>query len=742
MFDILEVGDISQLVLKKQLRNNASLLYLIKGVHKLEEAEDIIKIYSSKCGNIYFNKGIEKPTYDETNEIISRIGNNLRYDFDNISQNINNVFVGLNRESQKILSESFVLVFNECLANNVSPSMLKNGYIRCLVTLNKRVSNIIYNLDKDNRILFIGKPDKFDILCFTILGLCGVDVVICDFDVGITSECLCRNRFVLLDGPIKDVNIDYLSYIDKGIRDINKNTIISNEWVNFKDYKDLEDILKLYNFKIDDRLEQDKWKVLHLEVQGVSDKQVYSNQLETFLMNTMASNRKFMVFDNEIPKATYDETEKYKLQYKDKGIIDIFSKYSVFKDSGVGAQIEIAFKKLCESKKFENERQSSNYQTVLKIWLIRYLDMFFTDMKIDKIPLVISFSKLTERENEFIEILSYLPLDVLCLYPDYSVAYNLMGLDKTYKAIVIGNSDSSIIKYPKNTGVGKVATIAYNAEKELDTVLYSDTSLFKIRQFKDINSIVLKTTYEEVGILWNEPAKFRPSFESVGNLVTVPTIFVKINGVNETYQEDIRKLLGSNTLFFDKYPIQLQPSIIDNGLDFRQFTKQLIFKSSIDFERLKNSKYYNYAVYSEETQSLIFEKVQKLVELNWCATSEKNLAYIILDTVFRLPSNILQMIHNYDFTADIPKIVIYNGSTSPCTLQDCILIMFLKLIGFDIVILAPTGYRVVEQYISNQWFNEITIGQFDFSLNELNLNNDSSSFQGGKKQGFFSRLFN
>jgi hypothetical protein len=126
--------------------------------------------------------------------------------------------------------------------------------------------------------------------------------------------------------------------------------------------------------------------------------------------------------------------------------------------------------------------------------------------------------------------------------------------------------------------------------------------------------------------------------------------------------------------------------------------------------------------------------------MKWCANGDNKLVYEIIDTIFRLPPNIMQLIHNFDFTAEIPKIVIYNGSNIPCTLQDCIIIMFLKLIGFDVVIYAPTGYRVVEQYIDSQLFNEITIGNFDFNLPNIKLKNNLVNKN--KKKGFFGKIFN
>lgn len=719
------------------MRNNQSILYLIKGTNNAVETSDILKNYSSKCTEIFFNREIAKPTYDEV-QVLNNLSFIKSLNLDDVTKDVFSVFSGLDTNSKGLLSESLTQVFSECLANRLSPTMIKNGYIRCLNTLNNRLSKVTYALQNDNRILYVGKPDKYDILAFTVLGLCGVDVIICDFDTGMTSECMCINRFVCIMGNETNVNLSFLNYINQGIADVNKGIAVANEWVNFKEYKNLEDSLKLLSFSLTDRFENDVWKVLHLEFQGVDNDINYANILDNFMINLKASGRPFMLLNKSILKPTYEEVEKYK-SLNIKNVFDVFNIYPVLKSTGVIAKYGEILDRKIEEQHFPDDRKKENYRESMLLWTMRVLDLFYNIPQLNMMPLIVSFNILNEKEKDFIELLSCLPLDMAVFYPNYQIAYHSEVAVSDMKVFMIGEKNTKIVAYPENTGVGKVATTAYNAERELDTLLYTDTSMFRIKQFKEINPIVLKTTYEEVGILWDEPAKFRPSFESVGNLVTVPTIFTKINGVNETYKSDIKSKLGNNTVFFDTFPIQLQPSVIDDGKSLRDFTKLLVFKDSVDFKRLKNSKYYKFGVYSEETQNLIFEKVFKLITMNWCATPDKNLPYEILDTVFRIPSNIMQMIHNYDFTGEIPKIIIYNGSNTPCSLSDCILIMFLKLIGFDIVIYAPTGYRVVEQYISNQLFNEMTIGQFDFNLEHIDFSYVSSNTT--KKQGFFSRLF-
>lgn len=43
-----------------------------------------------------------------------------------------------------------------------------------------------------------------------------------------------------------------------------------------------------------------------------------------------------------------------------------------------------------------------------------------------------------------------------------------------------------------------MGTVAYQAERELDTILYQDTGIYRNQQYQNASVINLKTTYEEI----------------------------------------------------------------------------------------------------------------------------------------------------------------------------------------------------------------------------------------------------
>ena len=112
--------------------------------------------------------------------------------------------------------------------------------------------------------------------------------------------------------------------------------------------------------------------------------------------------------------------------------------------------------------------------------------------------------------------------------------------------------------FPKEGSALRMDTVAYQAERELDTILYQDSGMYRDHQYKKAVSVTLRSTYEEIGILWDEELKYRPNFRTSGDTVDMPVIFAKVSGVKEGkvpgYSADIRKMLTSNSFLIRQMP--------------------------------------------------------------------------------------------------------------------------------------------------------------------------------------------
>ena len=78
-------------------------------------------------------------------------------------------------------------------------------------------------------------------------------------------------------------------------------------------------------------------------------------------------------------------------------------------------------------------------------------------------------------------------------------------------------------------------------------------------------------------------------------------------------------------------------------------------------------------------------------------------------------------IEGFNFLEHIPKLVIYDNKRDLLSEEDAILLIFMNLIGVDIVILTPTNYNNIEDLVSENVFevHQLSNANFDITQREL-----------------------
>ena len=99
----------------------------------------------------------------------------------------------------------------------------------------------------------------------------------------------------------------------------------------------------------------------------------------------------------------------------------------------------------------------------------------------------------------------------------------------------------------------------------------------------------------------------------------------------------------------------------------------------------------------------------------------------------------LQIIQKFDFTKDIPKIVIVSAGQKTFEAPECILLTLFNLIGFDIIVFTPTGYKNLEAFIRPEAFQEFIHGEFKYDFRPQNLALPKEIPQ--EKTSLFERIF-
>ena len=627
---------------------------------------------------------------------------------------------------QKNILDALFHALAELSAEGNNLNILKNAFVKFMCWLKEEFGTMLAYLGGEQvpKVLYEGDISKYELYLLRILSLSGCDIVYVNFleetsyfkidAAGVWSDVIYGKK---RGNPPKHFSKIDLSALQKQENLQQKaealcDVVKTNMWLK-------EDIWQAVFQKNSQRtiVENGCFYNLFVRYIGIDQLEIYQNRLYDFEETLKQKEKTFLLLE-DIENPSIEEVNGLRLQkYETKK--DIIQKLSEkiypFQDTGLQDLLQRAF--FVAMQKYEENTISKFYNTALKFmcWLNRYSTILLNDFDKESMPILIYYGKANESEALFLEMLSYLPIDVLYISPEKE---NDAVFEKIQsKAIKIELEKShALFPFPKKAVKVKLATTAYQAERELDTLLYTDTGLFRQRQFTRSHAVTLKTVYEEIFLLWKEEAKYRPGFEIKNASVTVPNIFAKINGVKQkdekAYFKNIATLLTENTIFIKNFPY-----IAEKGQNpIAPFVTQFYQKGKILPDVIKKHPQYPYDFLNLDTQDYILEKIQEMIDLHWIIGEKDDVETTILSVTLNLDKKTVQLIQQFDFTKEVPKVIVVSVNENVATLQDAVYLLFLNLIGFDIAVFTPTGYRNIEKYISKNAFEEYEIGEYLFQI--------------------------
>ncbi|MEE5992786.1 MAG: YceG family protein [Oscillospiraceae bacterium] len=485
---------------------------------------------------------------------------------------------------------------------------------------------------------------------------------------------------------------------------------------------------------------------------GVEDKQGYQSELYQFHQELKNEGRPHLIFDEKIPVPTPQETAT--IPRKNYGRMeDLILNLSGQIQANDTQLRRLMVKSFVDVMLEESQKKGmmisplTNLAICLLCWLKRYQNDLFGSWRMPQVSMVICFGGTKdEKEALFLRFLARLPVDVLILMPDYQqrcYIEDALLYEKRY------DQSLQLDSYPRESSDLVLGTTAYHAERELDTLMYQDTGMYRNQQYSKANSITLRTMYEEIFILWNEEARFRPNFSVIGNEVNIPVIFAKVSGVKDgdqnKYWQEVKKLMAIDLFIVTRTPL-VNP-LIPNPV--KDQVPSMLRGSELLRERVKNSPAYqkSYGFLREEMQEHILDKMELMLNQNIIKPVEgSNLNVNIIATILTLPMDLIRKIQKFDFTKVPPKFLYVQVGERVISQEDAIVAAFLNLIGFDVVFLVPTGYQSVEKYYQKSLMEEHQTGEYIYDMRVPNLQRMAEKTQKSaakaKQGGFFANIFN
>lgn len=489
---------------------------------------------------------------------------------------------------------------------------------------------------------------------------------------------------------------------------------------------------------------------------GSSDEDIdlYYNQLLNLDKALAKSNCRYYRFENEIPlkmnNGVINKTANIwnKIRHLNKENINplinqlislgIFPKQKeqVIEDTIKDCFIEVATMYLNNEKDMSLSK-FKNFALRMIMWINDYLKDFQEDTKI------LYYGHIKEYEVYGLIYFSMLGSDVLYINPSKACLNTFRVIGKNINEVEY-NNDLEPEAFPKKERIIRKTTVAYRASKEIEGVIYGgDVGIFKPWQLEGFNvlPVTLKTTYDELKILWREPAKLRPEFKVEGDTAYIPNLFAKINGTQEDiaeYWNDFNAICNvKNAVLVTEIPF------VDESYTKRQLSTVAYYfdvNENLIKDEVKNSDLYRFSYLRTTLQDLIFRKMVEVMNFPkfFKRDIDREFKMKILLTILNLDEKIVEMLERFDFSGDIPKLIVFDNKRSVFSEEDAIVVSFLNLLGVDIIIFTPTNYNNIETKIneSNYDIHQLPTMAFDLELSKQYYYSQKKS-----EKSFIRKLF-
>lgn len=614
------------------------------------------------------------------------------------------------------------------------------------------------------KVVFYGNIKKHEALYLIMLSLSGFDVLYINslkddvfplIDKGKKYTCLIEEP---VKAEIKQISIPQAANDDIKIQ------------VVLKDSNNIfEDILIKRN-KRQDYVQGIKsvypvYFQRYIGIDGGEDPDLYYNNIFLLDKKLKTSGVSYIKFENSIPMASSEEISTVLSEFQNRNVIcdvkniDTFIKkvltlkcFPVCPGEDVNKLNIKAFREIItlfvEKEEKVNPSRLQNFTIKLIAWLNRYISQLYKASDGEDNYKLMYYGDIKIHEILLLFYLSKLGADIVFIHSDFKGDYGFLHLDgrQEFSKLTQLKMSKPLEEFPKSEKILRKSTIAFNASQEIQEVIYgsADTGLFKPWQFENGRTVpvCLKTTYDELKLLWKEPSKIRPEFNVLKDVVYVPNLFVKINGVYEdinAYWNDYRFFIeGSNTCSITSVPFT---KINYTNQEMYSLTFVLNGNKLLDRDKLFNCKLYKLGYLKNSLQNFIINKINELFQCRiFKREIDDKFKLKIIMTIINMDSSILRLIEKFDFTGDVPKLVIYSNSREGFSQEDIIIIGFLYIVGMDIAIFTPTNYNNIEASIKESIFDVHQLPSVAFDLNIPNLESLKSIFKSQGRKSFISKL--
>lgn len=686
---------------------------------------------AARTNGVVIEGRIPNPDPKQLDYLAEMMGSDFQLDAGFLTQKLTRWLPRLTGAQREAVVTAMTATLQDLQAHGKNENMLRNAYIKYMCWLYYKFERILGRLGGDElpKILYDGTVSSYELQLLVILARAGADIVLLERagDAGYlrcdpTSQYARLYQAPGLTPFPADFSLRQLR--EQGRQQAERQKLYgapagiapcTNAWMKAPDVKE---ILTAVRARGDDpKLFYNAFVVQY----GVEDKLLFPSDMVAFYQQLKREGRKVCLENGRLPPPTPEEiaaVRRRNHQTAEQLAADLAANLQYPNNQQLQTLMRQAFLDVVleEDKAVGgNLNRLLNKAVYLVAWMKRYQKDLFQNWQAPEVGVFLLFGACSgDNEALFLRLLAKLPVDVLVLLPDLNAPCVLKdpALLDLHKEHSLPMTD-----FPVEPSQMRVRTAAYQAEREMDSILYQNTGLYRARQHQKAEAVTLQTMYEEIGLLWDQELKYRPGFAAEGDTVTVPVLLEKICGIKDgpilPYWLEIKKLVTPETTLVTKLPWQ-------TGLEanpMKPYATQFLRQGRLQREKIKQHKDYPYGILRPEIQDYLLDKLQVLLDEKLIAgTYQNGTEYTIVSTILGLPKDLLRRIQNFDFTKKNPKLIIISTTEETLSLEDSILVAFLNLVGFDILFFVPTGYQSIEKYFQKPFANEHQLGPYRYDL--------------------------
>lgn len=686
---------------------------------------------AARTNGVVIEGRIPNPDPKQLDYLAEMMGSDFQLDAGFLTQKLTRWLPRLTGAQREAVVTAMTATLQDLQAHGKNENMLRNAYIKYMCWLYYKFERILGRLGGDElpKILYDGTVSSYELQLLVILARAGADIVLLERagDAGYlrcdpTSQYARLYQAPGLTPFPADFSLRQLR--EQGRQQAERQKLYgapagiapcTNAWMKTPDGKE---ILTAVRARGDDpKLFYNAFVVQY----GVEDKLLFPSDMVAFYQQLKREGRKVCLENGRLPPPTPEEiaaVRRRNHQTAEQLAADLAANLQYPNNQQLQTLMRQAFLDVVleEDKAVGgNLNRLLNKAVYLVAWMKRYQKDLFQNWQAPEVGVFLLFGACSgDNEALFLRLLAKLPVDVLVLLPDLNAPCVLKdpALLDLHKEHSLPMTD-----FPVEPSQMRVRTAAYQAEREMDSILYQNTGLYRAKQHQKAEAVTLQTMYEEIGLLWDQELKYRPGFAAEGDTVTVPVLLEKICGIKDgpilPYWLEIKKLVTPETTLVTKLPWQ-------TGLEanpMKPYATQFLRQGRLQREKIKQHKDYPYGILRPEIQDYLLDKLQVLLDEKLIAgTYQNGTEYTIVSTILGLPKDLLRRIQNFDFTKKNPKLIIISTTEETLSLEDSILVAFLNLVGFDILFFVPTGYQSIEKYFQKPFANEHQLGPYRYDL--------------------------